>query len=158
MRGIRAVAIALGISAIVGVAAAAPAGAANCKTVPCLQKQVNKLSKTVKKDTNALKKDTSELKSLGSCLLEAPITLYGDPSGTPGTGYEFSNDGPVGTPFLTQAISATPSGGDVSAWVLVDGCNTTTTASVRHTAAARISAKDAPIAPIAPLLQSFPAS
>ena len=155
MRGIRAVAVALGISAIVGVAAAAPAGAANCKTVQCLQKQVNKLSKTVKKDTKALNKDTSELKSLGTCLLEAPITLYGDPSS--GSGYLFATDFDTSSPSLTQAISATPSGGDVSAWVLVDGCNTTTTASVRHNAATRISAKDAPIAPIAPLLQSFPA-
>jgi hypothetical protein len=149
MTGIRAVAVALGISAIVGLAAAAPAGAANCKTVQCLQKQVNKLSKTVKRDKR-------ELQSLNSCLLEAPITLYGDPSGTPGTGYEFSNDNGSSS-FLTQAISQPPAGGDVGAWVLVDGCNTTTTASVRHGAATRISAKDAPIAPIAPLLQSFPA-
>lgn len=145
MKGIRAVAVALGISAIVGLAAAAPAGAANCKTVHCLQKQVNKLSKTVKKDKR-------ELQSLNSCLLEAPITLFGDP---PGSGYEYDNGG--GDTSLAQAISATPPDGQVSAWVLVDGCNTTTTASVRHAAATRISGKDAPIAPIAPLLQSFPA-
>lgn len=159
MRGIRAVAVVLGVSAIVGVAAAAPAGAANCTTVKCLQKQVNKLSKTVKKDTKSLKQDTTDLKALSTCLYEAPITLYGDPSGTPSTGYEFSNDGAGGTNFLTQALSATPSGGEVSAWVLIDECNTATTASISRAASTRpISGARGPIAPIAPLLPSFPAS
>ena len=60
-----------------------------------------------------------------ACFTDVPITQYGDPSGT--FGYSFTSDGV--TFFNTTALDVTAPGDTVSAWALVDSCNTTTTAT-----------------------------
>jgi hypothetical protein len=150
MKGVRLLVAALGALAAIAIVAAGPAAASSCRTVRCLRKQVSALSKLVKADTKAIK-------ALNTCLYEAPVSLYGDSSGANAFGYAYSPDG--GTSFeLTDALDATPSGDQVSAWVLTDGCNTSTTASVRMSALTRRSrvAGLTPIAPVAPLMATFP--
>jgi hypothetical protein len=60
-----------------------------------------------------------------ACYTEVPVTQYGDPNGT--FGYSFTSDGV--TFFDTTALDVTAPGDTVSAWALVDSCNTTTTAT-----------------------------
>jgi hypothetical protein len=150
MKVVRLLVAVLGASAAIGIVAAGPAGAANCRTVRCLRKQVSALSKLVKADTTAIK-------TLKTCLYEAPVSLYGDSSGASAFGYAYSPDGGSGY-VLTDALDATPTGDQVSAWVLTDGCNMATTASVRMAASSRRSrvAGLTPIAPVAPLMATFP--
>lgn len=59
-----------------------------------------------------------------ACIGELPVTQYGDPAGT--FGYSFTADGMT---FNTTALDGTASGDPVSAWMVVDSCNTTPTAS-----------------------------
>jgi hypothetical protein len=77
--------------------------------------------------------------TLATCLAEAPVTEYGDPSGT--FGYEYDN----GSATLdTTALDGTASGDPVSAWILYDQCNTTPTAQIRRGDLARAGGALAP--------------
>jgi hypothetical protein len=150
MKGVRVLFAALGASATLGIVASGPAAAAGCRTVPCLRRQVNSLSKLVRTDTRAMT-------ALRLCLYEVPVSLYGDSSGSGSFGYWYSSSSGA-SPVLAAALDATPSGDQVSAWMLTDGCNTATTATVRLPATRRSSRLTglAPIAGVAPLMPTFP--
>jgi hypothetical protein len=115
--------------ALAGVGAAA---AASCSTIACVEKQVTALTKQLKKDTTALKTANTELTAdhktitaLNQCLVEFPLTRYGDT--TAGSfGYVF-NPGSGGTNLNTTALDVTHTGTSVQAWGLLDGCNASTT-------------------------------
>lgn len=164
MKGVRLFVVALSASATIGGVAAGAADATGCRTFRCLRKEVSALSRTVRAESRTLRKQSRAIRTqsrtirtLRTCLVEAPVTLYGDSSGSNSFGYYFSPEG-GSTRVLTDALDATPPGGQVSAWLLTDGCNTTTTANVRMSALsgrARVLALG-PIAPVAPLMASFP--
>jgi hypothetical protein len=122
---------------------AAPAGAASCKTVKCLQKQVNTLTKD-------MAVTTGEFKRPSECLKDIPITEFGNPSSS--YGYDYST--PSGT-VLTYGLQRTPSGQKVSAWVLEDACNPKTTASIRA-AAPTAGIGLSPIGHMPALIKTFP--
>lgn len=86
-----------------------------------LSGEENSLSGTVKTLSGTV---TTQGQTL-ACIGELPVTQYGDPAGT--FGYSFTGDGM--TFFNTTALDGTASGDPVSAWVVVDNCNTTPTAS-----------------------------
>lgn len=99
-----------------GFALPAPAGAANCHTVSCLNKEVKTLTKVVAVDTKFLS-------MLANCMREVPVSQYGD-----GTNHTFGyvyNPGGTASPYNTTALDVTNSGDRVSAWFMYDKCNRT---------------------------------
>ena len=147
MKGAKWAIAVLGASGAVALLSAGPAAAKNCKTVKCLQKEVNVLNQE-------MATTTGEFKRLQTCLKEQPISLYGQFDGT--FGYLFYPNG-GGSPFYMDAFDATPSGDQVSEWVLYDSCQTKTTAGTRRPVAAHpLSAATGPLAPSGPALSAAP--
>ena len=87
------------IASAVVVVALAGAGSADAKCgVKCLNKKVRTLSSqmsqaqaTINQQAQQIAQTTQDLNQLHSCFAEAPLTDYGDASGS--FGYVFDNDG-----------------------------------------------------------------
>ena len=121
------------IASAVVVVALAGAGSADAKCgVKCLNKKVRTLSSqmsqaqaTINQQAQQIAQTTQDLNQLHSCFAEAPLTDYGDASGS--FGYVFDNDGSGGDdPFFTSALDITSTDDVVTAWFLFDSCNTAT--------------------------------
>jgi hypothetical protein len=121
-------------AAVVIALAGASSADAKCG-IKCLNKKVNGLSHqlsqaeaTINQQAQQIAQSSQSVTELQNCLAEAPLTDYGDPSGS--FGYLFDNDGTGGDdPFFTSALDITSTGDTVNAWFLFDSCNTATTAS-----------------------------
>ena len=121
----------LAATAAIGGVTAIPAQASSCRSVSCLQKQVNQLQKVVIADTKYLYAFTK-------CMTEVPVSEYGDGSG--GTfGYSY-NSGNGSPPALTTAVDGTNPGTNVGSWLMTDGCNSQTSATVNFRTTARSAA------------------
>lgn len=96
--------------------AASNAQAHNCKSIACLNREVNALQKQVKTERLML----STVSDAFTCLNEIPVTQYGATDAT----YGFQWNNADGTSFSTTALDVTTSGDNVGAWVLTDACNT----------------------------------
>ena len=121
------------IASAVVVVALAGAGSADAKCgVKCLNKKVRTLSNqmsqaqaTINQQAQQIAQTTQDLNQLHSCFAEAPLTDYGDASGS--FGYVFDNDGNGSDdPFFTSALDLTSTEDAVTAWFLFDSCNTST--------------------------------
>lgn len=133
--------------AALGALATPTAAQASCHSIGCLSRQVSSLTRQLHRAEQLITHNANVFNGLSGCLLDVPITDYGDPAGT--YGYVF--DGPTGNQ-LTSALDSTGSGDVVSEWVVTDECNTTPTASVRSARVPR-GHSGTPIAPMG----SFPA-
>jgi hypothetical protein len=116
MRKLLAVALA-GVFATMAIGlASAPAAQAGCQTIRCLNKQDAKLKRQVR----TLRR---RVRTIFTCLQVAPVTRYGDPEQD--AGYLFDNDtGDPNDPFPTTALDITDPGDGISAWFVIDNCQT----------------------------------
>ena len=124
-------ALVLGLLASTAGSAGAVGWPASCQTLLCVDSHLNALHRRdarLQARISALQLRVTRLEryfgGLVKCIEEGPLTQYGDPNGT--FGYAFSNNGT--DTFFTTGLDWTASGDPVDGWVMIDGCNTSTTA------------------------------
>lgn len=107
------------------------------KKIATLNRTVNQQAQTIA----GLGEVGKKVDALYACLFEVPVTQYGEPEAE---GYLYEN---ATETFKTTALDVPFKGEPVSAWFLIDGCNSLTTAGLSSTRAL------APAANIGALLQ-----
>jgi|GEM_PF-1358765 len=141
--------LAITVAALVLALAAAGSAEARCG-VRCLNQQVKQLTRGLKKaeQTIATQGRTiaqqsqaiaavqnegaitgKKVNALYSCLVEIPLTQYGQPEGPFGYLFQYENEAEEVQVIETTALDATYPGDGVGGWALFDECNTASTAS-----------------------------
>jgi uncharacterized coiled-coil protein SlyX len=121
--------------------------AAQDQSITGLSQQVSAQSQAISGQQSALSglnQVSKKVDSLYECLFEVPVTQFGEPE--EGEGYLYENSTET---FQTTALDVPFEGEFVSAWFLIDGCNTATTASVRaaRALAPRVTTLGPPVRP-----------
>jgi hypothetical protein len=112
--------------------------AAQGKTISALSGKVAAQEQKVNSQGQAISSQGGAINSQGQaigkvnstlgCLVEAPLTQYGEPEGPFGYLFEFENEGTPET-FPTTALDVTYPEDFVGGWALFDGCNAAETPS-----------------------------
>ncbi len=89
---------------------------------------LNSLHATVLAQKTRITKVNTNLNGFFGCLYEAPVTEYGDPSGT--FGYLWTDDGNPADAYATSGFDYTNSGNIPDFWAFVDNCSRNTPARV----------------------------
>jgi hypothetical protein len=97
---------------------------------------INKRVANLEKKVKTLQAQVKVLKTRAACLQAQAVTQYGSPTGTPATGYLYTNDAGT-TVILTTALDATAQGQTPGAWfaTINSSCVSGSKASAYHKAA-----------------------
>lgn len=101
-------------------------------------KAINELSQQVSSQNQVISGQQSAIKTAASaiaCMVEAPLTDYGEPEGPFGYIFQFENQAEELETIPTTALDVTYVGDPVGGWALFDHCNTSKVASNASTKA-----------------------
>jgi uncharacterized coiled-coil protein SlyX len=121
-----------------GLAKAEKTIAAQSQTIAQLNQKVTEQGQTTATQGSAIGVQAQGLRQVNAklaCLVEVPLTQYGQPEGPLGYLFQFENEAEELETLPTTALDATYPEDFVSGWALFDGCNSAETATTASSSA-----------------------
>jgi hypothetical protein len=109
-----------------GLAKAQQTITAQSQTIAQLSQKVSEQGQALTAHAGAINQQIKAVNQVNeslNCLVEAPLTQYGEPEGPYGYLFQFENEAEVLETIPTTGLDVTYEGDEVGAWALFDGCN-----------------------------------